>query len=157
MIRRNWVFTWKAFANYKTFKKFFAEINIEKINNLICLEEEKFFDNEKFIKLKNVFYEFASNRDLNLNSVRPPEPIDNARLLRKIDEKDPEEYSVNPENYSLEIENLKYSDQITIISEQQWLFFHSKFSGGPSIQRKAIVFIEDNQKIEVESKFLEVI
>lgn len=123
----------------------------------MSLEEETFLEEKNLNKYKNEFNNFLANNYTNINCIKNPGPVDNSKFLKIIDEDNKEEYSVNPENYILDLENFKISDHIATISEKQWLFFTSRFSGGPSVQRKAVRFPEDNQRIEIETQLLEVI
>jgi hypothetical protein len=125
--------------------------------NLVSLEHENFLEEEDLIKFKKEFYDYVKINDLNLSSKSYPGPVDNISLLKKLDEDDTEDYSLNPENYSLIKEYNEYSDGISTFDENMWLLFTSKFSGGPLIRRKIVNFSDENQRLEVEMQHLEVL
>jgi hypothetical protein len=154
LINKQWVYAWKSYTYYKIFKKFFCEKKILDYLDHICLDEEKFLDEENFEKCRNEFYRFISDNNLILNSSEHPGEINNYKLLKKIDQDD-SEYSVFPENYVLvKINSL---DILSIIGEKQWSFFFSNFSGGPCIQRQLINYLEENQKLKIETNHLVVL
>ena len=119
--------------------------------NIFSLEKERFLENSDADKFQNEFFDYLKNKNCDFDdSIPSPGEISNMDLLSKLSENEIEDYSRSPENYILKTNIDQNSEKLSIINQNQWNFFHSKFNGGPCIVRRKINYCDEPYSDEIE-------
>ena len=104
LINRKWLQQWKKYIN------------------------KEYLDEKYSLKTKNA----SSKRSLDWNEAKPPTPISNSDLLLDIKSFYNDGNSENPENFIIR-QDLSMKNDIKMIHEDLWNFFHKIYGGGPKL------------------------